>query len=152
MKKAINAYKNTGTQSGVAYADPHTLIKMLFDGLLSKLSESRGHLDRKEIKEKGEKIGRAMEIIEALKASLDIEAGGELAENLFSLYDYCTTRLVQANIRNDSSIVDEVYELISEIRQGWMGIPKDVIEKFAHKAGNGVVSSSIVDSHRTGGN
>ena len=62
-----------------------------------------------------------------LQGSLDMEKGGEIAGNLADLYDYCTRRLMHANLKNDLDAVREVKKLMGEIRDAWSQVP-DLIE------------------------
>jgi flagellar protein FliS len=77
---------------------------------------------RGEIAQKGESIGFLITAINGLQASLDAEAGGEIAANLDGFYDYMTRTLVVANLDNDADRVDEIAELLCEIKSGWDGI------------------------------
>ncbi len=114
------AYAKVGMETGVSAADPHRLILMLFEGALLAISRARLHMERKEIAEKGRAISHAIEIIgNGLKASLDIEAGGDLAEKLATLYDYMCQRLLTANIENNDAALVEVSKLLTEIKGGW---------------------------------
>ncbi|BCX50856.1 MULTISPECIES: flagellar export chaperone FliS [Comamonas] len=118
--RAMSAYRQVGVQSMVDSASPQQLIKMLFDGLLASINAARGAIERGDINEKVRHIGKAVRILqEGLLGALDREKGGELAGNLASLYEYCTTRLTLANARNDASMVDEVAGLVSTVAQGW---------------------------------
>ena len=118
--RAMSAYRQVGVQSVVDSASPQQLIKMLFDGLLASINAARGAIERGDISEKVRHIGKAVRILqEGLLGALDREKGGELAGNLASLYEYCTTRLTLANARNDASMVDEVAGLVSTVAQGW---------------------------------
>ena len=118
--RAMSAYRQVGVQSMVDSASPQQLIKMLFDGLLASINAARGAIERGDINEKVRHIGKAIRILqEGLLGALDREKGGELAGNLASLYDYCTTRLTLANARNDASMVDEVAGLVNTVAQGW---------------------------------
>jgi flagellar protein FliS len=101
---------------------------MLLDGALAKIATARGNLERGETSEKGANIGWAISIIEGLRGSLDLKAGGEVAENLDRLYEYSTLRLLEANLNNASGLLDEVARLLSEIRSAWQGI-KDQVER-----------------------
>ena len=68
-------------------------------------------------------IGRAVRILdEGLKASLNLDAGGDLAANLHDLYAYAMVRLTQANLRNDAASLDEVERLIRPLRDAWATI------------------------------
>jgi len=118
--RAMSAYRQVGVQSMVDSASPQQLIKMLFDGLLASINAARGAIERGDINEKVRHIGKAVRILqEGLLGALDREKGGELAGNLASLYEYCTTRLTLANARNDASMVDEVAGLVNTVAQGW---------------------------------
>ena len=121
--RAMSAYRQVGVQSMVDSASPQQLIKMLFDGLLASINAARGAIERGDINEKVRHIGKAVRILqEGLLSALDREKGGELAGNLASLYEYCTTRLTLANARNDVSMVDEVASLVGPVAQGWTEI------------------------------
>ena len=121
--RAASAYRQVGVQSGVDGASPHTLIKMLFDGLIQSLNAARGALQRGDIAEKGRQIGKAVRILEeGLKGGLNPAQGGEIAGNLAALYDYCVSRLTLANMRNDLALVEEVVSLITPVAQSWSEI------------------------------
>ena len=64
-------------------------------------------------------LTRAQDVVSELIGSLDMEAGGELAANLYQLYRYMYQRLVQANIRKSVEPIDEVVQLMGELRDGW---------------------------------
>lgn len=118
--RAANAYRQVGVQSGVTDASPHTLVQMLFDGLLQRLQAARGDLLRGDVQAKGVHLGQAVQIMgEGLKASLNRERGGELARNLNVLYDYCIRALTQANLHNDAKQVEEVIALVEPVARGW---------------------------------
>jgi flagellar protein FliS len=123
-KKGLASYGEVDVQAGTAYADSVQLIQMLFDGLIDSLSSAEGQIERKEIQAKGESISRATRIVLGLQSSLDLEKGGEIAANLADLYDYCTRRLMHANLKNDVEAVQEVKRLISEIRDAWSQLPE----------------------------
>jgi flagellar protein FliS len=95
---------------------------MLLDGALDKISIANGHMKRGEVAQKGAHISWAISIIEGLRTSLNIESGGELAGNLDRLYEYASQRLVEANLRNDPALLDEVQGLLAEVRAGWQDI------------------------------
>ncbi|WP_349431725.1 flagellar export chaperone FliS [Methylomarinum sp. Ch1-1] len=124
--RAMSQYKQVGTHVGADSADPHQLIVMLFDGALERIAIAKGAIERNDIEEKGQKIGRVIAIVDGLRASLDKEQGGEIAENLDNLYDYMQRRLFEANLNNDLAILSEVADLIKEVRSAWVAIPVDV--------------------------
>ncbi|MCS7100065.1 MAG: flagellar export chaperone FliS [Burkholderiaceae bacterium] len=120
---AAETYRRIDLDSRVTAADPHRLVLLLFDGALEALRQAAAHLAAGRIAEKGQALGKALRILEeGLKASLDHNAGGALAQQLASLYDYCVLRLLQANLRNDAKAVAEVTALLSDLREAWAAI------------------------------
>lgn len=120
---AIKTYANVGLESGVNAADPHKLILLLYQGALLAISSAKNQILRNDTAAKGKSISHAIMIIdEGLKASLDKNAGGELAQNLSALYDYMGQRLLIANLKNDVAILDEVSRLLLELKEAWEAI------------------------------
>lgn len=122
----LNQYQTVGLQSKVSSATPHSLVAMLLDGLLEKLAKASGAMQRGDTSVQGSSISSAMRIVDALRASLDHERGGELAGNLGAMYDYMERRLVEANLKSNIKIVEEVVSLIGQIKFGWDAIPNEL--------------------------
>ncbi|NOY85478.1 MAG: flagellar export chaperone FliS [Nitrospirae bacterium] len=116
-------------ETGVASADPHGLVLMLLEGAISSLVFARKEIDAGNISAKGEAISKAIRIISELDTSLNIEAGGEIAANLRTLYDYMGTSLLEANLKNDVRKLVEVVQLLSELKTAWLGIADEVRPK-----------------------
>lgn len=123
MRNAIQEYAKVGVHSGVEAADPHRLIQILMEGALDRIAAARGQMVRHQIAEKGANISWAISIIDGLRVSLDTQTGGELVERLDALYQYMTTRLLEANLNDDPALLDEVCALIVEIKGAWDSIP-----------------------------
>ena len=121
-RNATNQYKSVGIQSGLESASPHNLIQMLLDGALGRLALAKGYIERENHEEKGRAIGSAISIIGGLQSSLNLEQGGEVAENLDALYTYMTKQLFTASSMNDAAKIEEVSGLLEEIREGWQAI------------------------------
>jgi flagellar protein FliS len=116
-------YQRVSVDSGVASADPHRLVLMLFDGALEAIRLASSHIAAGNVAEKGRALGKAARIVEeGLKASLDKDAGGPLAKQLAALYDYATLRLLQANLKNDRAALDEAAGLLADLREAWARI------------------------------
>lgn len=116
-------YQRVGVDSSVASASPHQLILMLYDGAIDAVRVGRSHMQERRIAEKGQSLGKAISIVQdGLKASIDANAGGDLATRLHSLYDYILMRLLQANLRNDVKALDEVMHLLGDLRGAWAAI------------------------------
>jgi flagellar protein FliS len=122
------AYLSTRATSSVHDASPHKLIALLFDACHENLAIAKGAIERKEVKKKADAIKKAIDIVVRLQASLDFEKGGQVATRLDDLYTFCTNRLAMANVMNDSIMIDEVYRVISELKQGWSEISGVVVK------------------------
>jgi flagellar protein FliS len=132
---ALSAYSQAGLDAKVASASPQTLITMLFDGAIAAIAKAKPHMERvnseqvtgadkvESIAEKGKALSKAIAIIEdGLMTSLNLEVGGELAGNLYWLYEYMSQRLVLANLHNDVAYLDEVSLHLTGLREAWNGM------------------------------
>lgn len=135
MHNPAAAYNKVGIETGVQAADPHKLILMLFEGAMMSVSAASLHMERKEIAPKGEAISKAINIItNGLKASLDMNVGGELAVKLDALYDYMLNRLLFANLKNNQAALDEVSHLLAELKSAWEQIGQQANAAQPHAA------------------
>jgi len=125
IQTVLNEYRQVGVQNSISDASPHRLVQMLMEGALDRISTAKGNMQRGEFTEKGRFISSAISIIDGLRSSLDLDKGGEIATNLDDLYDYMNRRLLEANINNDESLLEEVHKLMSEIKSGWDGIASE---------------------------
>ncbi|SNY98057.1 flagellar export chaperone FliS [Halomonas sp. hl-4] len=121
--RGANAYARVGVESGVMSADPHQLIVMLFDGAQAAIRAARIHMQSANTAEKGRSISKALDIVNnGLAAALDREQGGDIAEQLSSLYSYIARLLLKANLRNDEASLDEAERLLEDIASAWREI------------------------------
>ncbi|WP_374357541.1 flagellar export chaperone FliS [Chitinimonas sp.] len=131
LKSALDAYGNSGLEYKIDTASPHQLVCLLFDGAAKALLIAKHALNDRRIAEKGQAISKAISIIEeGLRVSLDRTVGGELVDNLDALYEYMSRRLLEANLYNDGLILDEVYNLLLQLKTAW--------EQIAEKPANEV--------------
>jgi flagellar protein FliS len=121
----LNAYSDVGIGAAVSSASPHQLIILLFEGASQAIVVARAGIEAGDISKKGAAITKAIDIIlNGLRASLNLEDGGDLAQNLYALYDYMARRLLYANLHNDKAALDEVQNLLKEIHGAWVDIGK----------------------------
>lgn len=114
----IGAYQQTtiGTQS------KGRLIVMLYDGAIKFMKLAVKELEAGDYAAKGQYINRAQDIISELNAVLDMDGGGEIAQNLRKLYVFMNGRLRQANANRDPDMIREVITLTEELNQSWKAI------------------------------
>ncbi|MDR2452406.1 MAG: flagellar export chaperone FliS [Candidatus Accumulibacter sp.] len=119
----LDAYGEVGIGTAVSTASPHQLIVLLFEGARQAVVVARSGIESGDIPRKGAAITKAIDIIlNGLRASLNLEEGGNLAQNLYALYDYMARRLLHANLHNDKAALDEVLNLLTEIHGAWVQI------------------------------
>lgn len=94
----------------------------MMERALAKIGVARGHMRREEVGEKGSSISDAIGIINGLQASLNHKADAKMSENLDALYSYMMRRLLEANLKDDTAILDEVSGLLSELKEAWDAI------------------------------
>ncbi|NAW94730.1 flagellar export chaperone FliS [Vibrio sp. V42_P2S4T144] len=120
MDSGYDSYQQVDLDAQAAAANPHQLVIMLIDGLLDEVERIRGHLAANRLAEKGNGINKCMNILIGLTSALDDENGGEVAENLRQLYDFCQVELYYASVQNDANRLVNVERVMGNIREGWM--------------------------------
>ncbi|WP_457571513.1 flagellar export chaperone FliS [Desulfovulcanus sp.] len=111
MQSAARAY----LQTKVNTTTQEELVVLLFEAAIKFLQQAKEKIKENDFAEKGILISKALDIISELDASLNPEKGGEIAKNLHSLYFYCQTRLLIANLKLDCGIIDEVIDILKKI-------------------------------------
>lgn len=115
---SYDQYRITQVQT----ASPTTLVVMLYDGAIRFLGAARRHLKDRRLDAANNDLLRAQDIIRELLVGLNLEAGGELAQNLYRLYDFMLSELVRANVTKDAAVLDPVLRMLSELRGAWAEI------------------------------
>ena len=114
-----NTYRRIATQT----APPGQLVLMLFDGALLSLERALLGFNCADIGERNTAIHnnlqRAVDIIRELDCSLDLAAGGQLADTLRGLYAFFERRLVESNLKKSRAGIDEVIPMIKQLRDAW---------------------------------
>lgn len=122
----VSHYSQVGSYTGVIDGDSHKLVLMLLEGALEKVAVTKGLMTHGEVGKKGQIIGQAISIIGGLRSSLNMSAGGDIATNLDSLYEYIERQLLTANLKDDVELLEEVADLLREIKSGWEAIPLEL--------------------------
>ena len=131
-QNAAAQYRAVRSHGLVANAGPSRLVQIMFEYILSSLATTQGCMERiqdnlplNEVVAKGKAMGAAVRLIGQLNGTLDMERGGQIAENLRALYIYMLNRLTAANVTNDARIVAEVSLLVRTVKTGWDQIVAD---------------------------
>jgi len=122
----LAVYQAVSAHGAVAGADPHSLVLMLLDAAVERITTARGCIERGEIARKAKLLHSCVNIIAELRGSLDLAKGGELAQNLSDLYEYMVRQLMLANAKSDARLMSGVAGLLGEIRSAWFAIGAQV--------------------------
>ncbi|PAY01267.1 flagellar export chaperone FliS [Pseudoalteromonas sp. HM-SA03] len=132
----VKNYQREALKTRVAGADRYEIIQMLMSGAIEKMVLAKVTIEKKHLEAKAEHISKASAIIDALRGSLDFNVGGEVTENLYALYSYMLDRLLEASVKNDPDIIDEVSNLLKEIKSAWDAIPVEVRQETLKQNGS----------------
>lgn len=115
LNNATQSYKQTQVNT-IGRAD---ITLMLYDGLLRFLDLAADNMEQNKIQEKGNYISRALDIINELDATLNMEKGGEISKGLHNLYTLTNKNLLMANLKNDISILKSVRSNMQVVRDAF---------------------------------
>ncbi len=115
----MNPYLKQYQTNQIQTASPEKILIMLYDGAIQFLNKAKKEIENKNIQEVHNNIVGAQKIVSEFMNSLDVEIGGETAVNLYNLYEYMHFRLVQANMKKDSEIIDEVLIHLKDLKATW---------------------------------
>lgn len=108
-----NKYKNQQAMT----AAPEELTLMLYNGAIRFVAESLQGIDNNDVQKAHNANIRAQEIIREFRATLDMQY--EISKNLDQLYEYMEFRLLQANMKKDKAQLEEVKNMLQELRDTW---------------------------------
>ena len=117
-----NAYASQGyRENSVLTATPERLVVMLYDGANRFLIQAAAAMRSDAHAASNTKLQRAEAIIDELSATLDMEQG-EISQRLQSIYLFCRRTLMEARVEQDPQKIDQIAELLAELRDAWAQI------------------------------
>ena len=125
MRGSLQAYKKVSVDSQLTAASPHKIVQMLMAGAIERLIQGKAAMQAGNIPVKGERLGKALDIIISLRSCLSMDDGGDIAKNLDQLYEFMITQISAANHKNDPQPIDDVIDIIREIKSAWDQIPSE---------------------------
>ena len=114
----IQSYRKTD----VSTSDPVKLVIMCYEGAIDSLKLAKEKIKEKNYEKKAKAITKAKDVINELLCSLDFEKGGEIANNLRSLYGYMLKRILYADVNRDLGAIDEVIGMLNELLSAWQEV------------------------------
>lgn len=118
--RSARSYARVGLETEVLSAQPERLISLLFRGARRALAQARLHMREGRIAERGQAISRAIDIVDSgLKAGVDTNRGGKVAQHLIAAYELIIHNLLQANLNNDPTRLDAADKLLGDLADAW---------------------------------
>lgn len=129
LNKAVYQYQ----QNSIMTATPEELTLMLYNGCIKGIRLAKLGLEDKDYEKANLYMCKAQAIIRELRATLDMKY--DISQNLYDLYTYFLDRLIEANVKKESAILDEVEQFVADLRDTWAAAMKDARIKQANKGG-----------------
>ena len=130
-EKFISAYKNASREAVAESEDPQALIMVLLDELLRAMRAYVNIVDKQEDMRarKNNNLTRSLTLIYGLQSCLNFDEGGEIAENLFKLYEYARVQLLHASATGETTGMSAAISAIGDIREAWSMINHELKEQ-----------------------
>jgi len=127
-RKNLKAYTSNNLQAEMSVADPYRIIQLMMQGVMERLAQAKGAIERRDFEAKSAAISKAIGLLDGLQGALDLSFG-KIPQDLFALYDYMKQRLMDASREMSQEPVDEVAKLFITIKSAWDAIPPNEREQ-----------------------
>ena len=128
----VQSYRKTN----ITTSDPLRLIILCYEGVIDNLKLAKKKLEEKDYEKKSRALIKARDIIEELMCSLDFDKGGEIANNLESLYNYMFRKILQGDVNKDIGAIDEVIGICGDLLSAWQEVASKPHSKVQHAPGS----------------
>ena len=136
---ALNPYQKY-QENKIEGSSQGEMIILLYEGCIRFMREAIKFIDEKNIQEAHNKIIKAQRIVNELMITLDFDAGGDIAKNLYGLYDFIMSELIKANIKKEKEGLYNSIEIMEELLEAWK-----VAVKETQKQGQGEKTGVNID-------
>jgi len=120
MYNGPNVYQAVAVQT----SSPAKLVVMLYEGAIRFLRESVQAIESKDLERKRQSVDRAVAIVQHLAGTLDMEQGGAVAADLYRLYGYMMSRILEGSAKLETAPIEEVIKLLGVVLNGWEELTK----------------------------
>ncbi len=107
-------------------ASPERLLIMLYDGAIRFANSARLALEEGKHARVHSELIRVQDILTELMATLNMVDGGEIARNLFDLYEFLNRQVVLANVQKNPVLIEETVSILKDLREAWAEAAKNV--------------------------
>lgn len=125
MRQNLQAYKKVNIDSNILASDPHKIIVMMFDGVLQSIAQAKGAIERKDLALKSTSMTKSINILNALRNSLDFTSEPTISQRFDDLYVYCIDQLNDISLNLNAEAIDEVSNLLKPLRDAWFEMPEE---------------------------
>ncbi|EQC44860.1 flagellar protein FliS [Bacteriovorax sp. BSW11_IV] len=115
MNYGLGAYKKTSVHT----ASKEQILLMLYQAAIKNCKKAMEAIEQRDIAKKGEYIGKLQDIVIELNNSLDFDIGGNISQELSSLYDFILFSSTQANIKIDREPLEGCLNVLTTLYEGW---------------------------------
>lgn len=115
----VNPYLKQYKKNQIETATPEQVLILLYDGAIQFLNKARMAIEEGDAYQCNDNLFSCQKIILEFMNTLDMERGGDLAQNLYNLYGYLFQALIDLNISKDLKKVDEILDLLKSLRDTW---------------------------------
>ncbi len=122
-------YTKVYKETQIETASPVKLIVILYEIIINSIEQAKSYMAEKKYDLVNKELSRAQDGIIELIAALDFERGGDIAKNLYSIYLFCSRRLFEGNIEKNPQMLDEVKNILSNLKEAWERISTMVSEE-----------------------
>jgi flagellar protein FliS len=122
-------YTKVYKETQIETASPVKLIVILYEIIINSIEQAKSYMVEKKYDLVNKELSRAQDGIIELIAALDFERGGDIAKNLYSIYLFCSRRLFEGNIEKNPQMLDEVKNILSNLKEAWEKISTMVSEE-----------------------
>lgn len=143
----MNPYLKQYRQTQMETAPKEEILLMLYDGAVRFLNKAKEGFAEKDIEKIHNNIIKVQNIITEFEATLDMEAGGEFAKNLFNLYEFMSAQLLIANVKKNEQALDVVIKHMTSLRDTW----REAIKNFK-SSGQSLADNNAVDKYHASEN
>lgn len=113
LHSAAKAYQN----NQVTTANPAELTLMLYNGALKFIKQAKAAMEQRDLEKAHQFCVRVQDILYELMSTLNKEY--PIADEFLKMYDYMLRRTIEANVRKDAAILDEVEDFFTQFRDTW---------------------------------
>ena len=130
LRRHVEAYKTADREAFAESEDPHALIAVLFDELLRHMNQFLSDVEKGKIKTSGssESYSRALTILYGLQSSLNFESGGDIANNLFRLYEFARQQILHTMRSSELEGTRAAIASLADIRDAWQQMDRTGIQ------------------------